>query len=171
MDEFFKGRSELYVLRAQRGDPDGMNLLIGLWTPRLRSIIGQWAPPSLVDEVVQQVWLDVFGHLGSLNDPAYFPRWVRKISFRCAATLMRRRGSHLRLDPEASYYELAPSWTPVIIGLLGPTHRRVFTLHYLEGFSVEEIAESLGLPPGTIKSRLYTSRRLLRKRLGDSLEN
>ena len=159
------------MLRAQCGDPEAMNSLIALWSPRLTSMVSQWAPASFVGEVVQQVWLDVFGHLAGLNDPAYFPGWIRRIAFRCAATLLRQRKAHLQIDPDASIYELAPSWLPILVGLLGPTHRRVFTMHYVEGYSVEEIAEDLELPVGTVKSRLHTSRRLLRRRLSNSLEN
>lgn len=171
MDELFKARSELYVLRAQRGEPDAMNLLIALWSPRLSSMVSQWVPSSFIGEVVQQVWLDVFGHLAGLNDPANFPGWIRRIAFRCAATLLGQRKALAQIDPDASSYELAPSWLPILVGLLGPTHRRVFTMHYVEGYSVEEIGECLELPVGTIKSRLHTSRRLLRRRLSDSLEN
>jgi RNA polymerase sigma-70 factor (ECF subfamily) len=171
MDELFKARSELYVLRAQSGDPDAMDLLIALWSPRLSSMVSQWVPASFTAEVAQQVWLDVFGHLAGLNEPASFPSWIRRIAFRCAATMLRQRKAHARIDPDASSYELAPSWLPILVGLLGPTHRRVFTMHYLEGYSVEEIGECLELPVGTIKSRLHTSRRLLRRQLGNSLEN
>lgn len=171
MDELFKARSELYVLRAQRGDPEAMNLLMALWTPRLTSMVGQWAPPALIGEVVQQVWLDVFGSLARLNDPAYFPGWVRRIAFRCAATVLRQQNTQARIDQDDSSYELAPSWLPILVGLLGPTHRLVFSMHYLDGYSVEEIGESLDLPVGTIKSRLHTSRRLLRRKLSNSLED
>ncbi len=171
MDDLFRARSELYVLRAQRGDVDAMNLLISLWLPPLSSMLSRWLPPSLVGEAVQQVWLDVFGSLASLNDPALFPAWIRRIAFRSAATLLRQRRMCDPIAQEESSYELAPSWLPILVGLLGPTHRRVFTMHYLEGYSVEEIGECLGLPVGTIKSRLHTSRRLLRRRLSNAFEN
>jgi len=171
MNEYFQERTELFVLRAQRGDTDAMNMLIALWTPRLRSLTSQWAPPWLIDEIVQQIWLDVFGHIAKLNEPAHFSAWIRRIAYRCSVTLLRQRGRLEQADPEATYYELAPSWLPILVGLLGPTHRLAFTMHYLDGYSIEEIAERLKLPTGTIKSRLHTSRSLLRRRLTDFTEN
>jgi len=48
---------------------------------------------------------------------------------------------------------------------LGEEHRSAFLLRYREGFSMNEIAEILGLPEGTVKSRLYYSRKLLAEKL------
>ena len=41
---------------------------------------------------------------------------------------------------------------------LGPDHREVLVLCYLEDRSVAEAAELIGIPPGTVKSRLFTAR-------------
>jgi RNA polymerase sigma-70 factor (ECF subfamily) len=46
--------------------------------------------------------------------------------------------------------------------------RVVIVLHYLSGLSLEEIAEILDCPVGTVKSRLYYARENLRRRLGES---
>ena len=171
MDELFKARTELYVIRAQRGDMEAINLLMALWSSRLRPLVSQWVPPCLIDEVVQQVWLDVFGNIASLTEPAHFQAWMRRIAFRCSATLLRQRRSHAQLDPDSSFCELVPSWLPILVSLLGPTHRKVFAMHYLDGYSVDEISKCLELPVGTIKSRLHASRFFLRLRLGDLMEN
>lgn len=45
---------------------------------------------------------------------------------------------------------------------LAPTHREVLTLTYYRGYSVAQAAESLGIPPGTVKSRSYYALRALR---------
>ena len=52
-----------------------------------------------------------------------------------------------------------------VIGNLPPTHRAVVMLFYVENLSVEEIAEVLDLPAGTVKSRLYYARVQLREAL------
>ena len=52
-----------------------------------------------------------------------------------------------------------------IISALPEKLRLPLVLHYLEGFSVEETAKMLGLPPGTIKSRLHRARQTLRMQL------
>ena len=170
MDEDFRLRTELYVLRSQKGDSDAMNLLVDLWTPRLKSLVAQWASGLIIDEVVQQVWLDILSQITKLNDPANFPAWIRRIAYRCCATAIHRKRSTTRLSPNMATCVLAPSWLPIFVGLLGSTHRRVFTMHYIEGYSVEEIAAELGLSPGTVKSRLHTSRRLLRNQFSQNQE-
>ena len=46
---------------------------------------------------------------------------------------------------------------------LSRPHREVLTLFFLEDMSVEEVASVLGVPPGTVKSRLHYAKRSLRK--------
>lgn len=52
-------------------------------------------------------------------------------------------------------------WERVHHGLssLSMTHREVLTLHFLEGFRLDQMAEILGIPEGTVKSRLFHARR------------
>jgi RNA polymerase sigma-70 factor (ECF subfamily) len=54
------------------------------------------------------------------------------------------------------------------IDSLGDKHRMVVVLRYYAGMSNEEIAETLGLPSGTVRSRLFTARERLRQVLEDS---
>jgi RNA polymerase sigma-70 factor (ECF subfamily) len=49
---------------------------------------------------------------------------------------------------------------------LPPIHRAVVHLFYREGMSVEEIASVLGIPAGTIKSRLHHARQALKRQMG-----
>lgn len=53
------------------------------------------------------------------------------------------------------------------INALGEKHRLVVILRYYVGFSNEEIAETLGIPSGTVRSRLYTARQRLKEFLVD----
>ena len=50
-----------------------------------------------------------------------------------------------------------------IIELLAEDYRIVILLHYLEQFSVKEISKILNIPEGTVKSRLYRGRKILKK--------
>jgi RNA polymerase sigma-70 factor (ECF subfamily) len=52
-----------------------------------------------------------------------------------------------------------------VIRTLSPEHREVIMLRELDGFSYDEIAQALGVPRGTVESRLHRARAELRKKL------
>ena len=81
--------------------------------------------------------------LGRLCAPSYFDP---------AALLIRQ-------EQEAAFMEL--------LNQLAPPQRSVFLLHFLEAFSIEDIAGITGAPLGTVKSRLHYAKRALRKLLED----
>lgn len=54
------------------------------------------------------------------------------------------------------------------IGELAPLHREALILTFVHGLSYQEIAEVLGVPMGTVKSRLFAAKRALRARLDES---
>jgi RNA polymerase sigma-70 factor (ECF subfamily) len=56
------------------------------------------------------------------------------------------------------------------VGRLGRDQRTVIALRYWEDMTLEQIAETLGLPVGTVKSRLHYALRALRTELGDSFD-
>jgi RNA polymerase sigma-70 factor, ECF subfamily len=53
----------------------------------------------------------------------------------------------------------------VVLGDMGEEYRSSFILHYREGFSIKEVSGILGLPEGTIKSRLFYARKILAEKL------
>jgi RNA polymerase sigma-70 factor (ECF subfamily) len=62
-------------------------------------------------------------------------------------------------------HEASPVWEAV--ATLPPGHRAIVALFYVSGYSLEEVASILGLPAGTVGSRLHTARRRLRELLAD----
>ena len=55
----------------------------------------------------------------------------------------------------------------ILLQSLKPEDRTVFQLRHFEGYSAEEIAEMMNLPPGTIRSKLSRSRKYLKTILND----
>ena len=166
MDETFNIRTELLILRAQGGSADALDALIRHWTPALERIVAQWiAGDEPRREIIQRTWIEVSHSLLSLNEPAHFPGWIRRIALRRAAAVWKEQPSTEPLDHDLAAIAQTPSWVPILLGLLSPSNRRLLAMHYIEGYSIEEIAEGLRIPSGTVKSRLHASRRYLRRRL------
>lgn len=96
--------------------------------------------------------------------------WVRLVAFRLAANRRRRLVNEakalLRLratrEPAAVEQDLAEPRIVQSMRELAPAHRTVLVLHYVIGLEVSEMADVLGVPPGTVKSRLARARERLR---------
>lgn len=123
------------------------------------------------DEVVQVTFERAFRYRGSFDDGNPLRPWLTRIAVRAATRLARRR----RLEqfvtlghtgPEAleSFEEQSVSALMVARALrdLGPRHRSVVALFYLEDLTIDEVASLLHIPRGTVGSRLHEARRRLR---------
>lgn len=129
-------------------------------------------------DVLQQTWLAAYQGLGRLDDPRALRTWLYRIAHHQAVSHHRRRRAGTAQSAAADPSDLGDvpddssddrTWAAeaaeqVHAGLsaLSIPHREVLTLHFLEDLSVEETATVLGVPPGTVKSRLYYAKRALR---------
>jgi RNA polymerase sigma-70 factor (ECF subfamily) len=124
-------------------------------------------------DVLQEAWMGVLRGLRRLHDPAAFPGWAyRIVTFKCA-DFTRRHRRHKR----AAARQAPPASDPdtgedadvnalrAALGELSMEQRAILSLHYLEGLKVERVAEVLGVPAGTVKSRLHHARAALKERL------
>jgi RNA polymerase sigma-70 factor (ECF subfamily) len=68
----------------------------------------------------------------------------------------------LRLPEQIAEQHELQETVRALLGELPPNHRAVLVLHYLQDYSIPEIAEILDCPEGTVKSRLHHARKLLR---------
>jgi RNA polymerase sigma-70 factor (ECF subfamily) len=126
-------------------------------------------------DVVQETWIGAIRGLRGLRDPAQFPPWIYEIATRKCADAIRGNTRRRRLDAQAAAGESSrPVENPTTeqqidltaaIRELPPMHRAVVHLFYREELSVEEIASVLGIPAGTVKSRLHHARDALKRQL------
>lgn len=99
-----------------------------------------------------------------------FPAWIKKILVRQSLNLLRSRQRQIPTDPQKMNAILGLPMTNqpdagVIWDLvleLGPEHRKVVALRYLGDLSLPDIAAELGVPLGTVKSRLHAAHTRLR---------
>jgi len=102
--------------------------------------------------------------------------WVRRVATNLAVSRFRRLRSEakavLRLRPGATAPEMNPEamefWAEV--RRLPPRQAQVIALHYVEDRSVDDIAETLGIASGSVKTHLHRARRALAKSFGSMEE-
>jgi RNA polymerase sigma-70 factor (ECF subfamily) len=129
--------------------------------------------PSLAEDVTQETFLKVYKKLDSYQFRSKFSTWVLAIARNAGVDAMRRnRRKQLDLDVEQLDDPRAHSSTlrlelETAIGSLAPKLREAFLLVEVMGLSYQEVARVLGVPIGTVKSRLYHARRHLVEWLRD----
>lgn len=116
------------------------------------------------EDALQEAALKAWEKRGHLRNEAYFRTWITRILINACYDTQRKRRRVIPLDEVAERAAAASSDPALTLALeaLPEKLRLPLTLHYLEGFSVEEIARILRIPAGTVKSRLHQARSQLR---------
>jgi len=172
--------TEWLVLEAQRGSERAFRDLHDLWQADFRRLaLVRVQRADAADEVLTDVWLAIARGLARLDDPACFPRWACQIVQRRAADWIRRRALNRRRE-EAALAEAdllaPPPMTPMepdddvlalreAISRLPADQQELLHLHYGLERSLQEIADVVRLPVGTVKSRLFSVREQLKQQL------
>jgi RNA polymerase sigma-70 factor (ECF subfamily) len=125
---------------------------------------------DLADDVAQEVFIKAFRHIGAFRGQCTVKTWLLKITRNTAYSY--RRKSFFRkavlmefisgVRPSAEKEFLDQHLTDEIWGIvlqLPVPYREVLLLHAMHGLSMEEIANALGIPEGTVKSRISRGRR------------
>jgi RNA polymerase sigma-70 factor (ECF subfamily) len=162
------GRADL-VARARGGDQDAFRALIEPELVRsLRSAAVVLGSDDDAADVVQDALVSAWQHLPSLREPEAFPGWLRRIVVR---ETIRKANSRREVTPLAEtqpddsatldrtleYRQLARAFRT-----LGVDDRTLLTLRHLLRLSVHEVALTLHIPDGTVKSRTQQAMQRLR---------
>ena len=164
------------VVRAQHGDEEAFASLAAAAGSRLYALAHRiLRDVHLADDATQQALLNVWRELPRLRDPARFDAWSYRLLVRaCYAEAGKRRhwAPNIRLLP-ADEPSTGEGLSSVIdrdqlergFRRLSVEHRTVVVLfHYLD-MPLDEIADMLGVPVGTVRSRLHYAMRGLRAAL------
>jgi RNA polymerase sigma-70 factor (ECF subfamily) len=160
------------VERARQGDRAAYETLAREVAYRLYAVAYQVTRDrDRAEDAVQQALVTMWTDLPSLRDPARFEAWAfRLVSRACLMDLRsRRRARVVALSPDvvAARGDVAAEIAirdqlDQALGTLTPDHRTVVVLRHLGGLSIDELAEVLGIPRGTVASRLHHATRALR---------
>jgi RNA polymerase sigma-70 factor (ECF subfamily) len=151
------------VIRAQRGDEAAFaDLTVAVGSRLYRIAYGILRDPQLAEDACQQALLKIWRKLPRLRDPARFEAWAYRFLVR--ACYDEARGLRRSLPDLTSIREpiVADDMSAVDdrdqlergFQRLSVDHRAVIVLHHYLGLPISEVAEALGIPAGTARSRL-----------------
>jgi RNA polymerase sigma-70 factor, ECF subfamily len=164
------------VVRAQRGDEEAFASLAVAVGDRLHAVSFRILRDThLAEDATQQALLAIWRDLPTLRDPARFDAWSYRLLLRACYAEGRRThqwSPNLRILPVDE-----PGAADVLSSVidrdelergfrrLSIDHRAVVVLHHYLDLPLETVAEALGVPIGTVRSRLHHAMRGLRAAL------
>lgn len=177
------------VVRAAGGDDGAFRMLVDRHRARIVSFLHRLCGcPEQALDLAQETFLAAYRHLGSFRQDSRFSTWLHAIAVNHVRAAARRRRPSVSLDAvdadgERRCPEPAATMPAVSAGLereelarriaaalerLDVRYREVVVLADMQDASYEEIAEALGIPVGTVRSRLHRGRSELRSLLAPS---
>jgi RNA polymerase sigma-70 factor (ECF subfamily) len=126
-------------------------------------------------DLLQETWLKAFRSINSLRDPRTLPAFLYTTARNAVVTRLRNRA--IELASPTGEEAVAPDCAFIAFDDAEQVHhaldqlplpqREAVTLYFLEDLSIEEIAQVLGVPVGTVKSRLHYAKQAIRKIISD----
>jgi RNA polymerase sigma-70 factor, ECF subfamily len=167
--------SELgWVRRILRGDKPAGELLVAENYPAIQRMLWCLTGDSeIAADLTQQTFLNAWRALDSYRGEARIATWIRRIAYHEYLHWLRDRRP---AEPLSSVEEMAGTVdiqdlkTIVLdraLAQLSDDLRNTFLLFYAQELSVAEVAAVLAVPKGTVKSRLFSARALLRELLAE----
>ena len=181
------------VARVQCGDAAAFDLLVRKYQHRVAAVISRYVHDwAEVQDVAQDTFIRAYRAIGGFRGDAQFPTWLHRIAVNTAKNHL---ASHGRRPPgedieieDAEQFEsglrLRDNDTPerelmrqqleqtvlAAVEALPQDLRDAITLREVEGMSYEEIAERMGCPIGTVRSRIFRAREAIDARMRPLLD-
>lgn len=158
---------------AQRGDHDAFAQLVDATIVRLdasaRLILRD---RELAQDAVQEALLRAWRDIRGLRDPGRFDAWLYRLTVHACLDLARRRRRRvvevaldalpLPRSPDPTSDLVRRDLLDQALRSLDPAHRAVVALHYLLDMPLRDVADTMGIPVGTAKSRLHYALKTMR---------
>lgn len=168
---------ELLAIRCQLGDREAFDALIRRWhEPLWRYLRRLASDDDVAGDLAQETWVRILRRISTLRDASRLRPWMFGIARRVAmdrlrAQYLRRTDDDVLIDdiaaPEIDAgVESDLQALDVGLAALPPRERETLALFYLRELTIEQMAGLLEVPVGTVKSRLFRARELLRRELG-----
>jgi RNA polymerase sigma-70 factor (ECF subfamily) len=167
-------QDEWIALRCQAGEQTAFEDLVAmLERPLLYYATKLTGNGETALDVLQDVWMKAFRGIGRLKDPGSLRPWLYRITHGMVVDRIRKNTSTEKAEEahaagfnesdDLSFTEDDAAAIHEALNELGPKHREVLVLYFLEDFSVAEIAIIVGCSGGTVKSRIHYAKRAMKE--------
>jgi len=168
-----------WVRRILAGDEQERSRFVtALHGPIYRWLRHLTGSEDAANELTQETFVEALQAIHRYEGRASLSTWAHRVAYFRYTHWLRERSRDRKLRAPLSDAESRPdpaanaNWESFCLrqalAQLTDEHRDTFVLHHVQQLSVLEVAEVLGVPPGTVQSRLFHARRRLRDLLGDS---
>jgi RNA polymerase sigma-70 factor (ECF subfamily) len=169
---------EALVLRAMGRDMAAFDSLVRHYHKRLLYYVARLTRDSdRAEDVMQNVWIDVYQQLPTLRSTRAFSTWLYRIARNHTCRELRRYRREVPAEsleelpediPGADDQALSADEVAALhrcMDALSPEHRESLILRYMEELSYEEIADIAGCSVGTVRSRIHYAKKALAQNL------
>jgi len=171
------------IKAIQNGNMVAFNNMVDRYKDRLMNVIGRMlSSTEEAEDIVQETFIRVYQHRQSFNYQHCFSTWIYTIALNLARNELRKRKKFKFLDifdMQGNEAEFAvdpklPTRLPQVleaaVKALPEKYRTAFILRDVQEMSYDEVAKVLGVPLGTVKSRVNRARMILREKLQPRME-
>ena len=170
---------ELLIARIAKGDRLAMQVLYGRHHVRIfRFGLRLVRDEQVAEDLISEVFLDVWRQAGKFEGRSAVSTWLLAITrFKALSALRKRKDAELDEEAAAAIEDTSddPETTAQkkdtslvlrkCLEALTPDHREIIDLVYYHEKSVEEVAEIVGIPENTVKTRMFYARKKLAEEL------
>ena len=166
------------VERLKQGEPGAIDEAVRTYRKPLYSFIVRMVENrETADDVFQETWVRVIRHIGSFRGDSRFTTWLFQIALNQCRNVLRKQSRRsfvpiedvsqsLAVEPEVDADRILDATrVKKMLASLPVKMREVLILRYYHDKSEQEIAEIIGAPVGTVKSRIHRATSMLRDKM------
>jgi len=166
------------VRRAKQNDKDAMEELFGINYPvLLGALVRIIGDSNLAEDIAQEAVLRAIVNLERYQPQAKFSTWLISIALNTYRNKLRTKTREVSIESIGRTHSEAESTEDIalqrlavgeaagLLETLSPEKRQVFVLKHYYGFKYKEIADAVGCPIGTVRSRLHDSVNILKREI------
>jgi RNA polymerase sigma-70 factor, ECF subfamily len=169
--------------RVAAEEMDAFERLYRIYQPRLQRFVrGMTKQPALVEEIIDDTMMVVWRKAYTFNHTAKVSTWILAITYRQSLKALKRSGEPMDVDSsehidtaaigpdDALQQQELRKHLDDALGTLSAEQRAVMELTYYFGYGCREIAQIMGCPVDTVKTRMFYARRKLKACLASRRE-